>query len=368
MNGVEVRSPVGRRRFFLGGGFRTESGFTFPEYTIAYETWGTLNAAADNAVLVEHALTGDSHVAGPAGPGHPAAGWWDDMVGAGKAIDTTRFFVVVPNVLGGCQGSTGPASPDADGRPWGARFPDITIRDQVAVEAELADFLGIRAWAGVLGGSMGGMRALEWAAMYPDRVRGLVPLATAAAASADQIAWSSTQIRAIEADRRWNGGDYHLTGGVPADGLGAARRMAQLSYRSAEEFAARFGRAHQDGEDPLRGGRYAVESYLDHHAGKLVQRFDAASYVVLSRAMNGHDIGRDRGGVAEALASIRAETLPIGISSDRLYPLEQQRELAETVPRARPLLVVDSLAGHDGFLVETGALTGPVGAFLTEGR
>lgn len=356
--------PVGRRRFrTVRAGFPTESGEALPGYTLAYETWGELNAARDNAILIEHALTGDSHVAGPEQDGQPT-GWWDGLVGPGKAIDTERFFVVAPNVLGGCQGSTGPSSPRPDGWSWGSRFPALTIRDQVAAELALTEWLGIRVWAAVLGGSMGGMRVLEWGASYPDRVRKLVPIATSAAASAEQIAWSSTQIRAIEGDPRWNGGDYYHTEQGPIDGLGAARRMAQLSYRSPEEFAGRFGRDYQTGENPHRGGRFAVESYLDHHAGKLVERFDAGSYVVLSRAMNGHDIGRERGGVERALRGITAETLPIGVSSDRLYPLEQQREIAETVPAAAPTVVLESRHGHDGFLIELDQLGKPLREFL----
>ncbi|WP_031467003.1 homoserine O-acetyltransferase MetX [Sciscionella sediminilitoris] len=358
--------PTGRRKFFTARwGLLTESGAAFPEYTLAYETWGTLNPARDNAILIEHALTGDSHVAGAQGPGHPSPGWWDGLVGEGKAIDTRRYFVVAPNVLGGCQGSTGPATPRPDGWPWGGRFPALTVRDQVAAELELTEHLGITRWAAVIGGSMGGMRALEWAVMYPDRVAKLIPLATVAAASADQIAWSSTQIRTIEGDPRWNGGDYYHVEQGPTEGLGAARRMAQLSYRSALEFDDRFGRSFQDGEDPYNGGRFAIESYLDHHAGKLMHRFDAGSYVVLSRSMNGHDIGRARGGLERALGSISAETLAVGVSSDRLYPLEQQRQIAETVPKARPLLVLDSPHGHDGFLIETEQLAQPVAEFLS---
>ncbi|GAA3706250.1 homoserine O-acetyltransferase [Streptomyces tremellae] len=336
---------------------------------IAYETWGRLAADASNAVLVLHALTGDSHAAGPAGPGHPTAGWWDGLIGPGRALDTDRFHVVAPNVLGGCQGTTGPASLRPDGRVWGSAFPDLTQRDQVAAEAELAWALGIRRWALVVGGSMGGMRALEWAVSRPESVRSLLVLACPAAASAEQIAWARVQLGAIRADPHWHGGDYHgaAPGRGPHTGLGLARRLAQVTYRSEAEFQERFGRLPQGAEDPYRGGRYQVESYLDHHADRLVRRFDAASYVVLTKAMNGHDVGRGRGGTRAALRRVTARTVVAGVDSDRLYPLYQQRELAEGIRGARPPRVITSAHGHDGFLVETGqvgallaALTQPV--------
>lgn len=304
-------------------------------------------------MLVLHALTGDSHAAGPAGPGHPTPGWWDDLIGPGRALDTDRWFIVAPNVLGGCQGSTGPASPRPGGRHWGGAFPYLTVRDQVAAEARLADALGIERWALVVGGSMGGMRAVEWAVSHPERVGGLLLLATAAAASAEQIAWAGLQLQAIRNDPHWQGGDYHDTGRGPHAGLGLARRIAHVTYRSEPELSARFGRAPQGAEDPWRGGRYQVESYLDHHAAKLVRRFDAGSYVVLTEAMNGHDVGRGRGGVRAALRRVSARTLVAGVDSDRLYPPAQQAELAAHVPGADRLRILESPYGHDGFLLET---------------
>ncbi len=302
-----------------------------------------------------HALTGDSHVAGPAGPGHPTAGWWDALVGPGRALDTDRWFVVAPNVLGGCQGSTGPASPGPDGRCWGGSFPRLTQRDQVRAESGLADALGIGRWALVIGGSMGGMRALEWAVSRPGRVAALLLLACPAAASADQIAWASAQVHAIRADPGWRGGDYHDAGPGrgPHTGLGIARRIAHTTYRSAAELEARFGHRPQDGEDPARGGRYQVESYLDHQAAKLVRRFDAASYAVLAEAMNTHDVGRGRGGRRAALSRVGARTVVAGVDSDRLYPLSQQEELAAGIPGAGGVRVIGSPYGHDGFLIET---------------
>ncbi|MFG2120149.1 homoserine O-acetyltransferase [Streptomyces sp. NPDC048710] len=356
--------PPGRRRWYVAHQpLPLEAGGELPGLRLAFETWGRLAPDRSNAVLVLHALTGDSHVAGPAGPGHPTPGWWDALVGPGRALDTDRWFVVAPNVLGGCQGSTGPSSPRPDaGGAWGGAFPLLTQRDQVAAEAGLADALGIDRWALVVGGSMGGMRAVEWAVSHPGRTGALLLLATAAAASAEQIAWAGIQLHAVRGDPHWQGGDYHDTGRGPLAGLGLARRLAHVTYRSEPELQVRFGRLPQTSQDPWRGGRYRVESYLDHHATKLVRRFDAASYVVLTEAMNAHDVGRERGGIRSALARVTAPTLVAGVDSDRLYPLAQQAELAARIPSADHLRVVESPYGHDGFLIETGQ----VGALVRE--
>ncbi|HTC82641.1 MAG TPA: homoserine O-acetyltransferase [Acidimicrobiia bacterium] len=368
--------PPGRRQFVTlfdqpENPLRLELGGTLSPVVVAYETWGELVRPRGNAVLVAHALTGDSHAAGPAGPGHRYPGWWDHSIGPGKDIDTNRWFVVCPNVLGGCQGTTGPSSPAPDGRPYGSRFPTITIRDQVAVEAALADALGIERWAAVIGGSMGGMRALEWAVGHPDRLERSVVVACGAAASAEQIGLCAVQNEAIRADPAFRGGDYYDAGPGegPHRGMGLARRIGHLSYRSEPELALRFGRAPQPGEDPLATaeaaaaeghGRYAVESYLDHHADKLARRFDAGSYVVLSEAMNHHDVGRDRGGLAAALGGVRCKVAIAGIDSDRLYPLYQQREIAELLPGRPEVTVISAMYGHDSFLIESEA----VGAFI----
>ncbi|PKW25686.1 homoserine O-acetyltransferase MetX [Phycicoccus duodecadis] len=355
--------PVGDRRFADVGEVRLERGGTLP-VTVAYETWGTLSPAADNAILVEHALTGDSHVVGEAGPGHPTAGWWPGLVGPGAPLDTDRYFVVAANVLGGCQGTTGPASAASDGRAWGSRFPFVTIRDQVEVEARLADALGVDAWHLVLGGSMGGMRALEWAATHPRRVERALVLASTAATTADQVAWCQPQLLAIRSDPDYRDGDYHDTGRAPLTGLGIARRIAHITYRHEGELDQRFGRRPRPGEDPLGGGgRYDVESYLDHHAAKLARRFDAGSYVVLSEAMNSHDVGRDRGGVAAALQAYPGRLHVAGVTTDRLYPLRLSQEMV----RARPgttLTVIESDHGHDGFLVETAQVGAVIGEVL----
>jgi homoserine O-acetyltransferase/O-succinyltransferase len=337
--------PIGARRFLaLDGPVRLERGGSLPGIRVAYESWGTLAPDAGNAVLVEHALTGDSHVVGAAGPGHATAGWWPSLVGPGAPLDTAELFVVCANVLGGCQGTTGPSSAAPDGAPWGSRFPEVTIADQVAVEAALADALGIGSWRAVLGGSMGGMRALEWAVSRPERVEALFFLASAAVASADQIGTQTTQQAAVRSDPAWAGGDY-APGSGPVAGLGIARRIAHLTYRSDVELDARFGALVQD------DGRFAVASYLDHHAAKLAARFDAGSYVVLTEAMNSWDVGRGRGGVEAALARVTARSVVAGVDSDRLYPLAQQQRVAEGL--GVPLRVIASPYGHDGFLLET---------------
>ncbi len=323
------------------------------DVTVAFETWGELNAERSNAILVEHALTGDSHAVGAPGPAHPTVGWWNALIGHGRALDTDKFFVVCANVLGGCQGTTGPSSLDGDGVAYGSRFPAITIRDQVDVEVALSDRLDIESWHCVIGGSMGGMRALEWAVGFPARVQRAIVLAVGATASAEQIALCSIQNRTVRADRHFAGGDYYATGERPVEGLAIARGLGHLSYRTSQEFDVRFGRAPQGQEDPLRDGRYAIESYLEYHGEKLVQRFDANSYVVLSDAMNSHDVGRGRGGVESALGTVRAAVTVIGVTSDRLYPLSQQEELVKYLANADELHVIDSLYGHDGFLLET---------------
>jgi homoserine O-acetyltransferase/O-succinyltransferase len=356
----QVGDDPGRRQFvelkYESTGFSLENGASLASVTVAFETWGQLNQDRSNAVLVLHALSGDSHAEGPPGRGHLTAGWWDALIGPGRPIDSDEYFIVCPNVLGGCQGTTGPSSLDAEGSRYGSTFPIITIRDQVEVEVALADELGIERWAAMIGGSMGAMRALEWCVGYPDRVERAVVLAVTAAASAEQIALCSLQIRAITSDPAFAGGDYYDSGVHPHEGLSLARGLGQLSYRTEHEFDVRFAREAQEDEDPLQGGRYAIESYLEYQGEKLTGRFDANSYLVLSEAMNHHDLGRGRGGVAAALASVRARVTVAGIASDRLYPLYQQREIARLLPGEVDVHVIDSEFGHDGFLLESVAV------------
>jgi len=350
--------PMANRSFATLGSLRTEGGDVIGSeaspITIAYETYGSLNADGSNAILLLHALTGDAHAAGPPGPGQPTEGWWDAFIGSGNVLDTDRFFLVSPNVLGGCQGSTGPSSLAEDGRAWGSRFPLITIRDQVQAELALADHLGIVSFHSVIGGSMGGMRALEWALLAPERVQGLVLLATGAAATAEQIAQCHVQIEAIRSDPLFRGGDYYeaAAGEGPWRGLGIARSMGQITYRARAELIERFGRSPQEGEDPLSGGRFSVESYLDYQAIKLNERFDANSYVLLSQAMNLHDVGRGRGGVLAALRSIEIPTTVVGFDSDRLYLPDEQQLLAQEIPGCERMILLSSHFGHDAFLLE----------------
>jgi len=348
----------GHRQFVDIGDVVLERGGTLPAVTIAYETWGELNADASNAVLVLHALTGDSHLTGPAGPGHPTAGWWSGLVGDGKVLDPAEWFVVAPNMLGGCQGSTGPASLAPDGREWGPRFPYLSIRDQVEAQRLFADAIGVTRWAGVIGGSMGGMQALEWAVTHPDRLERVAVLAAPPISSADQIALNSVQNEAIRSDPAFAGGDYYGApdGGGPHHGLALARRMALLNYRSPTELNDRFERSWQSGLSPLGGGGlFAVESYLGFHGNKFTRRFDANSYLVLTDAMNSHDIGRDRGGVAAALSRATARAVVIGIDSDRLFPVPGQeiiaRHLVGNIDGDVPV-VLTSPFGHDAFLIE----------------
>lgn len=340
--------------------FVLEGGGQLRDITIAFETWGALDAQASNAVLVCHALTGDAHAAGRAGPGQPTPGWWDSVIGPGKPIDTDRYFVVCANVLGGCQGSTGPASvrPDRN-EPYGSSFPVVSIRDMVRTEAKLADVLGIEAWLSVVGGSMGGMQVLEWAVMWPDRVRSIVPIATCSAATAQQIAWWSTGRQAIALDPGWRGGDYYAAapGEGPHGGLALARMMSQITFRTDDVFTDRFGR---DVVESISGDfelwqRFQVERYLEHHGHKLVRRFDANSYLVLTKAMDLHDLGRGRGGVEPALERIKAPALVMGVSSDILYPTYQQRDLVAALNAAGTPATyseIDSPHGHDAFLIE----------------
>lgn len=364
----------GRRRFVTlpdRDPFQLEGGGSLSLVQVAYETWGTLNETASNAILVCHALTGDSHAAGPAADGHAAEGWWDGLVGPGKALDTDRYFVVCANILGGCGGSTGPSSidPETD-RPYANRFPTVTNRDFVRAQAHLTDELGIDRWHSVVGGSMGGMAVLEWGVMYPDRVRSLAVIASTAAASAQQIAWSAVGRLAIANDPHFNGGDYYDAepGKGPHRGLALARQIGQIHYRSDQEFDSRFGRDLADADSPFDPwGRFDVESYLDHHGGKLVNRFDANSYLVLNRLMDLHDIGRGRGGIDAALAAVKAPTFTASVSSDFLYPPHQQHEIRDGLQRngvAVTHLLIDSPYGHDGFLVETAAMTDGLRDFL----
>lgn len=350
--------PVGNRCFAKLGTFYPEFGGEVPGCELAYETFGELDPQRSNAVLVFHAFTGDSHVAGAAGAGHVTAGWWEQVVGPHKALDTTRYFVICINILGGCQGSTGPASPTASGACWGSDFPYLTIRDQVRACHAVTAQLGLTRFAAVIGGSMGGMHALEWALLYPAETARLAVLAAPAQVSAAQLGLNLVQLDAILSDANYRDGKYYdlPAGQGPHRGLATARRLALLSYRGDAELNTRFGRAWQSGVSPLgAGGRFAVESYLDFHGNKFTRRFDAGSYVTLLQAMNSHDVGRDRGGVTAALQRLTMPTLVLGITTDRLFPLETQQLIAAHAPGSitgTAPAVLHSPYGHDAFLIE----------------
>ncbi|MEW6524752.1 MAG: homoserine O-acetyltransferase [Bacillota bacterium] len=359
--------PVsGQTRFVTLDEVVLESGTRISPARVAYETYGRPNAARDNAILVCHALTGSAHVARH-GPQDPLEGWWEGMVGPGRALDTSRYFVICSNVLGGCYGTTGPSSPEpVSGRPYGMRFPAITIRDMVRAQRGLVGHLGVRRLLTVVGGSMGGMQALEWAIMYPEMVASIIPLSACGRLSAQGIAFNQVQRLAITQDPGWNQGDYYQKPG-PVAGLALARMIGTITYKSDQCWNQRFGRKR--GPGPGDQDCFEIENYLFHHGKKLVDRFDANTYLYLSRAMDLHDVGRGRGPYEEVVQSIRCPVLSVGITSDLLFPVYQQRELVQLLRRAgrrARYAEVESALGHDGFLVETGRLAPVLGGFLDE--
>jgi homoserine O-acetyltransferase/O-succinyltransferase len=364
--------PLGRRQLLQIATDRPlalEAGGHLRDVTIAYETWGRLDATASNAVLVCHAWTGDSHAHGAAGHGHPTSGWWDDVVGPGLAIDTERYFVVCANVLGGCQGSTGPSSTDpATGRRYGSHFPVVTVRDMVRAQARLADHLGVVSWHSVVGGSMGGMQVLEWGITFPRRVRSLVPIATCLQSTAQQIALTGIGKRAIMQDPAFRGGDYYDGPDGPLRGLALARQVAQVSFRSDTAFSVRFGRDTVEGHDALGlWDRFEIERYLDYHGDKLVRRFDANSYLTLGKSMDLHDVGRSRNGVEAAVRRIQVPVLTVAVRSDILYPSYQQRQIRDVVLASGgtcEYVEIDSDDGHDGFLIAGDQVSAALGPFL----
>ena len=332
----------GERLFVNIGDLTLESGEVLPDVRIAYQSWGTLNEERSNAILVNHALTGWSDV----------PGWWPEMVGPGKPLDTEKYFVLCPNVIGGCQGSTGPASIHPDGKFYGSRFPAVTIRDMMEAEIAFSDLLGISRYVIAVGPSMGGMRALEWAIKYPHRVGAICTIGSSSVATGDQIGTWSIEIQAITKDPHFHGGDFYDKEQSPEVGMGIARRIAHLTYRCESEMDVRFGRDLQDDNS----GRWAVESYLDHQANKLQKRFDANTYIRLTNAMSSHDIGRGRGGVERALSGAQVPIVVVTIDTDRLFPPRLQQEISELAPTAEPPIVVSSPFGHDGFLIEVDAV------------
>lgn len=335
------------RRLTLAQPPRLDAGTTLPRVDVAYRTWGRLDPHGANAVVVCHALTGSADV----------DRWWEPLLGPGRALDPDRDFIVASNVLGGCYGTTGPGDPvPGTDRAWGPEFPQVTVRDMVRVQKALLDELGVRHVRLVIGGSLGGMQVLEWGLLYPEFVGTLVPIATCGRHSAWAIGLSAAQRAALRADPRWRDGRYPAHD-PPAAGLAAARAIAMCSYRSPASLGDRFGR-RADGDG------FAVESWIGQHGTRLVERFDANSYDLLTRAMDAHDVGRDRGGYAEALARLDRPALVVSIPSDVLYPPAEQDELARLLPRGR-LARLPSPHGHDGFLIEAAALSALVKRFRT---
>ena len=341
-----------------------------PEVTLAYETWGELDATGENAVLIVHALTGDSHAAGPPSLGYKRGGWWDPMVGPGLPVDTDKYFVVCSNVLGGCAGSTGPASEDLEtGRPYGMRFPLVTIRDIVRAQKRLLDSLGVRRLALVIGGSIGGQQVLEWAVGYPDFVEKAVPVAATGALGPQGLGMSEIGRRAIMADPDWRDGDYYGTGRSPDEGLAIARMAGMMTYQSAGGQWERFGRrpATRPALYEDLGGRFEVESYLQYQGRDLAGRFDANSYLYLTRAMDLYEVSAGYGSEEEAYARIEAQLLFVGVSSDWLFPADEVRETAERARLAGAeayYTEIESPNGHDSFLKDWAQLREAAGPFL----
>jgi len=357
------------RHLRLDADIPLDSGQSLPRPVIAYETLGTLNEAGSNAVLICHALTGDQYVAST----HPMTGkpgWWTRMVGPGKPIDPERHFIICSNVVGGCLGSEGPASPHPeDGQPWGLRFPVITIADMVRAQAALLDGLGIDTLLAVVGGSMGGMQALQWAASFPDRIRSVVAIASAARHSAQNIAFHEVGRQAIMADPKWKGGAYAVGAG-PADGLAVARMAAHITYLSEEGLTAKFGRQLQDRTGKSFGfdADFQVESYLRHQGMSFVDRFDANSYLYITRAMDYFDLADAFDGLlAPVFAPCKARFCVVSFDSDWLYPtLESKRIVQALVAAGRHASFVElsSPFGHDAFLLDPPGLNGVVDGFL----
>jgi len=352
--------------------FRLESGALLGPVTLAYETYGQLNAARSNAVLICHALSGGAHAAGYLTPDDDQPGWWDDCIGPGKAFDTNRYCVICSNVLGSCYGSSGPSSVDpATGQPYGLHFPVVTIGDMVRAQVRLLDHLGIDRLLAVAGGSMGGMQVLEWAAHHPQRVAAAIPIATTARHSPMLIAFSEVGRQAVYADPAWNNGDYYGNGRRPDAGLSVARMVGHITYLSEQSMHEKFGRRLQGRE---RYGyefqtEFEIESYLKHNGDKFTRRFDANSYLYVTKALDYFDLAGQHGGSLAAAFEHVADTafLVISFTSDWLYPSYHSKELVKALTAAGcdvTYLDIESSWGHDAFLVEVATMTRLLGSFL----
>jgi len=370
---LDQRFGLGRRAR-LTTPLTLDSGAVLTPVDIAYETYGTLNADKSNAILIAHALTGDQHVASV----HPITGkpgWWSRLVGEGKPVDPARHFIVCANVLGGCMGSTGPASTDPEtGQPYAMNFPVITIRDMVRAQAMLIDHLEIPVLAAVVGGSMGGMQVLEWVATYPARVRSAIAIATAARHSAQNIAFHEVGRQAIMADPKWRDGNYYAEGEPPAKGLAVARMAAHITYLSEAGLTAKFGRRLQGREAKSFGfdADFQIESYLRHQGLSFVERFDANSYLYITRAMDYFDLAEEHGGLlANAFRNSRTRFCVISFTTDWLYPTVESRLIVHALNAAgaqASFVELDSPFGHDAFLLDVPEMNRVVDGFLRAGE
>ncbi|WP_235966481.1 homoserine O-acetyltransferase MetX [Herbidospora solisilvae] len=376
----------------LHGPIRLDSGRELRDVRVAYETYGTLSPERDNVILVCHALSGNAHAAGFAKTAPEASardgfgaedrdgsqgkglGWWDGMIGPGKAFDTDQYFVVCTNLLGGCNGTTGPATIDsATGRPYGSDFPVVTVADMVRTERAFLDALGIERLAVVAGGSLGGMQALEWAVQYPGQVDSIVVIASTHALHPQGLAWNAIARESIMRDPDWQGGHYYGTGRKPDAGMGVARMVGHVTYLSGPALIDKFGRRLQFADDirhTIVEPEFEVESYLRHQADSFVKRFDANSYLYISRALTYFDLAREHGGgsLEKALENIQARTLLISFSSDWLYPPEASNEIAAALTNlGKPVEnhLIDAPYGHDCFLLEEARQTPLIRQFLT---
>jgi homoserine O-acetyltransferase len=350
--------------------FTFQSGQTLTGFTLRYETYGELNAAGDNAILICHALSGDHHCAGRHHPDERKPGWWDNLIGPGKAVDTNRFFVVSSNCLGGCVGSTGPSSlKPATGRPYGIEFPFVTIRDMVRAQKLLLDHIGVTTLHAAIGGSMGGMQVLQWGIEFPGFIRRLLAMATTSREGAQAIAFNEVGRQAIMQDPAWNHGDYAKDGG-PRTGLAIARMMAHITYVSDASMDRKFGRKKKgiaNGDAYTFDIQFEVESYLRHQGQSFINRFDANSYLYITRALDQFDLNQAYGSLETAFAAVQAESLVVGFTSDWLFPPEQNRAIVHALLRAGKSATYAELTtdlGHDSFLLESEDLYALVRAFL----
>lgn len=346
-----------------------DCGRKFGPINIRYETYGRLDAKRRNAILIFHALTGDAHVSGYHNENDAKPGWWDDMVGPGKWIDTEKYFVVCSNILGGCSGTTGPRSIDPEtGKPYNLDFPIITIGDMVKAQYRLMQHLGIEKWLAIVGGSMGGMQALEWVIRYPDAVQSVIPIATTARLSPQSIAFDWVGRESIISDQNWHGGNYGEH--APEQGLATARMLAHITYLSDESMSMKFGRALQDNDSYSFGfGRdFAVESYLQYQGKRFVERFDANCYLYITRAMDYFDISaKTNGDLTQAMAAVKGSFLIVAFSSDWLFPPAQSHDIVNALLKNGievSFCEVQSGYGHDAFLLEVETLGQLVSFFI----